>query len=104
MEAKGPQKGPPQRSLKAWFPDLYFGKSHMDCYHFCQQCEDHFDTARATGPNRTPFASSFLCGRINFRWHQHKRRTQGETVVSVSWIDFKAFLRKSLGRLPGLCR
>lgn len=31
---------PRERPLKARFPDLYYGKSHMDCYHFCQQCED----------------------------------------------------------------
>lgn len=34
--------------------DLYLGKSRMDCYHFCQQCEDHFDIAGATEPNRNP--------------------------------------------------
>ena len=50
------QQGPRERPLKARFPDLYFGKSHMECYYFCQECEDHFDTAGATGPNRTPFA------------------------------------------------
>ena len=66
----------------------------MECYHFCQQCEDHFDTAGATGSNRTPFAASFLRGRISFRWHQHKRRGQ---VGPLPWIDFKAFLRKNLG-------
>ena len=79
--------------LKARFPDLYYGKSHID--HFCQQCEDHFDTAGATGFNRTPFAASFLRGRISFRWHQYKRR--GQAVAPLPWIEFKAFLRKSLG-------
>ena len=69
----------------------------MECYHFCQQCEDHFDTAGATGSNRTPFAASFLRGRISFRWHQHKRRSQGEEVGPLSWTEFKAFLRKNLG-------
>lgn len=51
---------PQERPFKARFPDLYFGKSHMDCYHFCQQCGDHFNTAQATGTNRTSFAASFL--------------------------------------------
>lgn len=62
--------------LKSRLSDLYSGKSHMECYHFCQHCEDHFDTASATGPHRTPFAASFLRGRISFRWHQHKRRVR----------------------------
>ena len=82
------QEGPREGQLKARFPDLYYEKSHMECYHFCQQCEDHFDTAGAIGSNRTPFAASFLCGRISFRWHQHKRRGQ---VGPLSWINFKAF-------------
>ena len=25
----------PQEKLKARFPDVYCGKSHMDCYNFC---------------------------------------------------------------------
>ena len=62
---------PRKRPLKAKVPDVYFGKSHMDCYHFCQQCEDYFKTAGATGSTRTPFATSFLRGKINFRWHQY---------------------------------
>ena len=65
-QASRPEPGPRESPLKAQFPDLYHGKSHMECYHFCQQCEDHFATAGATGPNRTPFAASFLCGRISF--------------------------------------
>ena len=31
-----------------------------------KNCEDHFDTAGATGTNRTPFAASFLRDRISF--------------------------------------
>ena len=83
------QEKPRKGQLKARFLDLYYGKSHMECYYFCQQCKDHFDTAGATGSNRTPFAASFLCGRISFRWHQHKRRGQ---VGPLPWINFKAFL------------
>ena len=29
------QLEPQKRSLKAMTPETYFGKSHMDCYHFC---------------------------------------------------------------------
>lgn len=67
-------QAPREHLLETRFPDLYFGKSHMECYHFCQKCEDHFDTAGVTGFYRTPYAASFLRGRISFRWHQHKRR------------------------------
>ena len=60
VQVPAPLVEPKEQPLKARFPDLYFGKSHLDCYRFCQQCEDHFDTARANGENRTPFAASFL--------------------------------------------
>ena len=69
----------------------------MDCYNFCQQCEDYFATAGATGPTRIPFAASFLRDRISFRWQQYKRRHDTETSVPVTWDEFKAFLRRSLG-------
>ena len=54
-----------KRPLKAKVPDAYYGKLHMDCYYFCQQCEDHFEISRATGINQTPFAASFLHGNIS---------------------------------------
>ena len=53
-----------KRPLKAKVPNVYYDKLHMDCYHFCQLCEDHFETFWITRPNRTPFATSFL--RRNF--------------------------------------
>ena len=49
-----------EQLLKARFLDLYYGNSDLDYYRFCQQYEDHFDTAGASGPNRIPFAASFL--------------------------------------------
>ena len=42
---------PRKQPLKARFPNLYYMNSHLDCYRFCQQCEDHFKTAGANGPN-----------------------------------------------------
>ncbi len=33
------------RPLKPRNPDLYYGHLHMECYYFCQQCEDHFEVA-----------------------------------------------------------
>ena len=73
---------PRERSLKARTPETYWGKSHMECYHFCQQCEDHFETSAATGPNHTPFAASFLHGSISLRWAQHKRRHKRATPIT----------------------
>ena len=58
---------PRERPLKARTPETYWGKSHMECYHFCQQCEDCFKTLGATGMNRTPFTASFLRGSISLR-------------------------------------
>ena len=69
----------------------------MECYHFCRQCEDHFETAGAKGHKRVPFAASFLRERINFRWQQHKTRTERDRANPLTWDEFKAFLRKSLG-------
>ena len=86
---------PRERPLKARTPETYWGKSHMECYHFCQQCEDHFETSGATGMNRTPFVASFLRGSISLRWAQHKRRH--ESATPITWPEFKAFLRKDLG-------
>ena len=83
-----------EQPLKARFPDLYYGNSHLDCYRFCQQCEDHFDTAKASGPNRIPFAALFLYRLVIQHWHQHKRRSEG---ASMTWAEFKDFFRKNLG-------
>ena len=67
---QGPRQLPEEReqTFKAKVPEVYYGKSHMDCYQFCQQCKDHFETAEATGFNRTPFTASFLRGNISVRW------------------------------------
>ena len=63
-----------KRSLKAKVSEVYYGKSHIDCYHFCQQCKDHFETAGATGTNRTLFAAFFLRKSISVCWSQYKHR------------------------------
>ena len=68
----------------------------MACYNFCQECKEYFATAGAKGPNRIPFAASFLQNRISFRWQQHKQKLDNETLVSPTWEKFKIFLRKSL--------
>ena len=57
-----------EQPLKARFPDLYYDNLHMDCYRFCQQCEDHFETAGAKGPNKILFAASFLRGLVTQQW------------------------------------
>ena len=55
---------PRKQPLKARFPDLYYGNSHMDYYQFCPQCKNHFETAGAKGPNRILFAALFLRGFV----------------------------------------
>ena len=60
-------EGPRKRPLKAWFPDIYRGKTHLECYNFFQKCEDYFATAGAMGSNRVPFAASFLKNTALFR-------------------------------------
>ena len=86
---------PRKQPLKARFPDLYHNNSHMDCYQFCQQCEDYFETAGAKKPNKIPFAALFLRGLVTHRWLQHKRCYDG--AMPMTWVEFKNFLRKNLG-------
>ena len=93
---QGPRQPECEQNLKAKVSEVYYGKSHMDCYHFCQQCEDHFETVGATGFNRTPFAASFLRGNISVHWAQFKRCKRGEELTPITWIEFKAFLQKYL--------
>ena len=98
LEARAPPSdGIREKPLKARSPDVYCDKSHMECYNFCQQCEDHFATAGAKGPNRIPFAVSFLRDRINFRWQQYKRKHEAESTAPITWEKFKTFFRRSLG-------
>ncbi len=85
------------RPLKPRNPDLYYGNLHMECYYFCQQCEDHFEVAGSLGHKRVLFAAGFLKDRILNRWQQHKTRMQRNQLASMTWNEFKAFLRKSLG-------
>lgn len=46
--------------LKTWFLKVYTRENQIDCYNFCQQCEDHFTMVRAKNPNQIYFANSFL--------------------------------------------
>ena len=68
----------------------------MDCYRFCQQCEDHFETAGASKPNRIPFAALFLRWSVVQRWYQHKPRSEA-SEVPMTWAEFEDFFRKNLG-------
>ena len=85
---------PWKRPLKARTPNTYFVKSHMDCYHFCQQCENYFKTSGAIEMNYTPFATTFLHGTVGLRWVQYKRRHKNTTLIT--WPEFKNFLWKDL--------
>ena len=49
-----------KRLLKAWFPDVYCNKTHMEYCNFFQQCKDHFITIDVTGMNQVLFAVTFL--------------------------------------------
>ncbi len=85
------------RPLKPRNPDLYYGNLHMECYYFCQQCEDNFEVAGSLGHKLVLFATGFLKDRILNRWHQYKTRMQRNRLAPMTWNKFKAFLRKSLG-------
>ena len=62
-------KGPCESPLKARFPDVYWGKTHLKCYNFFQQCEDHFATVGAKGQNQLLFIANFLKDTALFCWH-----------------------------------
>ena len=77
---------PREHPLKARTLETYSGKSHIDCYHFCQQCKDYFETSGTTGMNCTSFAATFLRGAINLRWAQHKQCYKCATPIT--WSEF----------------
>ena len=56
------------KPLKARFLDVYCRKSYMECYNFCQQCENYVSTTEAKGANQILFAVSFFWDRISFYW------------------------------------
>ncbi len=85
------------RPLKLRNPDLYYGHLHMECYYFCQQCKDHFEVAGSLGHKRISLAAGLLKDCILNRWQQHKTCMQRNRLASMTWDEFKAFLRKSLG-------
>ena len=58
----------PQNKLKAYFLDIYCGKSYMDYYNIFQQCEDYFAIAKVIEPTRILFAMTFLWDWINCCW------------------------------------
>ena len=89
------QLEPRECPLTTRTPKTYSGKSHMDCYHFCQQCKDYFKISGATRINCIPFATTFFRGAISLWWAQHKRRHKCATLII--WSKFKDFLRKDLG-------
>ena len=97
LEARAPSDGACEKPLKARLPDVYYGKSHIKCYNFCQQCKDHFAIAWAKGPNCIPFVAFFLRDRINFRWQQYKRKHEAKRIILIIWKEFKTFLCQSLG-------
>ena len=86
---------PRERLLKVRTPETYSGKSYLDFYYFCQQCEDYFKTSGVTGMNCTPFVATFLHSTVSVRWAQHKRRHKSATLIT--WPEFKNFLWKNLG-------
>ena len=58
---------PQKCSLKAKTPDTYFGISHINCYYFCQQCENYFEISGNTEMNHTPFTATFFRSIINLK-------------------------------------
>ncbi len=70
--------------LKPRNPDLYYGHLHMECYYFCQQCEDHFEVVGSLVHKHVPFAAGFLKGHILNWWQQYKTRIQRNQLASIT--------------------
>ena len=73
---------PQEWLLKIWTPKMYWDKSHIECYHFCQKCEDYFEISSAIKMNCIPFAASFFHGTISFKWAQHQHYHQNATLIT----------------------
>ena len=50
--------------MKVCFLNFYYRNSHLDCYHFYQHYEEHFEAVKASGSNRIYFAILFLCNVV----------------------------------------
>lgn len=48
------------KTLKAKNPNLYYGNLNIECYYFCQQYKDRFETIRAKKYKRISFVALFL--------------------------------------------
>ena len=80
---------PREQPFKVRFLDFYYGNLHMNCYQFCQQCKNHFETAGAKRPNRISFAALFVRGSVTQQLLKHKQhRNEG---VPMTWPEFKKF-------------
>ena len=100
MEAKpATTKDPRKRRFKARLPNIYRSDNYMVSYNFCQQCKDHFATAKAKKLNHILFGVFFLKDRTNFRCQEHKQKLNNETLVPPTWEKFKTFLCKNLSNL-----
>ena len=72
---------PWKRLLKTKTLETYWGKFHMECYHFCQQCKDYFKISNTTRMNHTLFTASFFYGSISIKWAQYKYRYKNAILI-----------------------
>ena len=60
-----------KRPLKAWFSNVYWGKTHLKCYNFFQHYKDYFAIAGAKCQNQVSFAVTFINSTALFFWQQY---------------------------------
>ena len=77
-------EGQYKRPLKARFPDVYWGKTQIECYKFFQPCKDYFSTAGAPRLNQVPFAANFPKDTALFYWQQHQYKIEDEINVPIT--------------------
>ncbi len=79
--------------LKVRSPDVYCGRSQIECYNFCQIFKDHFATVEATRLNQILFATPFLWDQIDFCCQKHQQKLDRDSLFLIIWNKFKAFFR-----------
>ena len=77
-------KNPCEKPLKAWFPDVYQGKTHIKCYNFFQQGKNHFAIAGTTELNRVLFAPTFLKNIVLFCKQQYRHKIKDKTNIFIT--------------------
>ena len=63
---------------------MYWNKTHLECYIFFQQYENHFGTVGAKSQNWVLFATIFLKDTTQFCCQYQQQRVEDETDLLIT--------------------